>query len=43
MSNINATIINENFPVPGVDNDTVGFRDNFATIKANFTAEKADI
>ena len=43
MSNINATIINENFPVPGVDNDTVGFRDNFETIKANFTAAKAEI
>lgn len=43
MSNINATIINENFPVPGVDNDTVGFRDNFATIKNNFVAAKAEI
>lgn len=43
MSNINATIINENFPVPGVDNDTVGFRDNFNTIKNNFFAAKAEI
>jgi hypothetical protein len=43
MSNINAIIINENFPVPGVDNDTVGFRDNFATIKNNFIAAKAEI
>lgn len=43
MSNINATIINANFPVPGVDNDTVGFRDNFSTIKNNFAAAKAEI
>ena len=43
MSNINAIIINENFPVPGVDNDTVGFRDNFSTIKNNFVAAKAEI
>jgi len=43
MSLINAIIINENFPVPGVDNDTVGFRDNFATIKNNFIAAKAEI
>ena len=43
MSNINATLINENFPVPGVDNDTVGFRDNFATIKNNFVSAKSEI
>lgn len=43
MSNINAILINENFPVPGVDNDTVGFRDNFATIKNNFIAAKTEI
>jgi hypothetical protein len=43
MSQINAIIINENFPVPGVDNDTVGFRDNFATIKNNFIASKREI
>ena len=43
MSNINATLINENFPVPGIDNDTVGFRDNFATIKNNFISAKSEI
>jgi hypothetical protein len=33
MSNINYLSINENFPVPGQDNDTQVFRDNFDTIK----------
>ena len=33
MSNINYLSINENFPVPGRDNDTQVFRDNFDTIK----------
>ena len=32
-SNINYLGINENFPVPGQDNDTQVFRDNFDTIK----------
>jgi hypothetical protein len=33
VSNINYLSINENFPVPGRDNDTQVFRDNFDTIK----------
>ena len=31
-SNINPDGINTNFPVPGVDNDSQGFRDNFSAI-----------
>lgn len=37
------TNINENFPVPGVDNDTQVFRDNFATIKTSLTSAKAEL
>lgn len=33
--------INTNYPIPGVDNDTQGFRDNFANIK-NSLATAAD-
>ena len=33
MSDINYLSINENFPLPGQDNDTQVFRDNFDTIK----------
>ena len=42
-SNINFAAINENFPVAGQDNDTQTFRDNFDTIKANFSAAKTEI
>lgn len=42
-SNINYTAINENFPVAGQDNDTQVFRDNFETIKNNFSASKTEI
>ena len=42
-SNINTTSINESYPVAGVDNDSQGFRDNFATIKSNFTSAKSEI
>ena len=42
-SNINTTNINESYPVAGVDNDSQGFRDNFATIKNNFVSAKAEI
>jgi hypothetical protein len=31
---INFTDIDENFPVPGVDNNSQGFRDNFSLIKS---------
>ena len=42
-SNINTTSINESYPVAGVDNDSQGFRDNFATIKSNFVEAKSNI
>ena len=35
MSTINTNGINVNYPVPGVNNDSQGFRDNFASIKTN--------
>lgn len=35
--------INEQFPYPGVDNDTQVFRDNFATIKSSLTSAKTEI
>jgi hypothetical protein len=42
-SNINFAAINENFPVAGQDNDTQVFRDNFDTIKNNFSEAKTEI
>lgn len=36
MSNINTNGINTSYPVPGVNNNTQGFRDNFQAIKNNF-------
>lgn len=42
-SNINTAAINENFPVAGQDNDTQVFRDNFDTIKTNFSSAKTEI
>ena len=42
-SNINYAAINENFPVAGQDNDTQVFRDNFDTIKTNFSSAKTEI
>ncbi len=42
-SNINFAAINENFPIAGQDNDTQTFRDNFDTIKTNFSAAKTEI
>ena len=42
-SNINFAAINENFPVAGQDNDTQTFRDNFDTIKTNFSSAKTEI
>lgn len=35
MSTINTNNINVNYPVPGVNNNSQGFRDNFASIKTN--------
>lgn len=43
MSNINYISINENFPVPGQDNDTQVFRDNFDTIKNSLRLAKDEI
>jgi len=42
-SNINITDIDVEFPVPGQDNDSQGFRDNFTTILDNFEAAKSEI
>lgn len=42
-SNINTTDIDTEFPVPGQDNDSQGFRDNFTTILENFQATKTEI
>lgn len=35
MSTINTNGLNVNYPVPGVNNNSQGFRDNFASIKTN--------
>ena len=43
MSDINFISINENFPVPGQDNDTQVFRDNFDTIKRSFRTASDEI
>lgn len=42
-SEINDSGINSAYPVAGQDNDSQGFRDNFAVIKSNFTAAKSEI
>lgn len=42
-SNINITDIDTEYPVPGQDNDSQGFRDNFTTILDNFEAAKTEI
>jgi hypothetical protein len=42
-SKIISTGIDEAYPVAGIDNDTQGFRDNFAIIKNNFAAAKSEI
>lgn len=38
---ISTTDIDTEFPVPGQDNDSQGFRDNFTVVNENFTASKA--
>ena len=43
MSEVNYLGINENFPVPGEDNDTQVFRDNFDTIKQSLRIAKEEI
>jgi len=42
-SNINYASVDENFPVAGQDNDSQGFRDNFATIKSSLASAKSEI
>lgn len=43
MSNINTNGINASYPVPGVNNSTQGFRDNFTSIKTNLTTAGDEI
>jgi hypothetical protein len=43
MSNINPNSINITFPVAGQDNNSQGFRDNFANTATNFTFAAAEI
>jgi hypothetical protein len=40
-SNINYVNVDESFPVAGQDNDSQGFRDNFATIKSSLASAKS--
>lgn len=42
-SRINATNINGNYPVPGQDNNSQGFRDNFTNIRNNFSEAAFEI
>jgi hypothetical protein len=42
-SNINYASVDEDFPVAGQDNDSQGFRDNFATIKSSLASAKSEI
>ena len=43
MSAINTNPINTNYPVPGVNNNSQGFRDNFASIKTNLDTAGSEI
>jgi hypothetical protein len=43
MSTINTNGINVNYPVPGVNNNSQGFRDNFASIKNNLDQAGTEI
>lgn len=40
---INTTEIDTEFPVPGQDNDSQGFRDNFVNIQSNLNIAKTEI
>ena len=42
-STIDVTNIDADFPVAGVDNDSQGFRDNFANIKTNLETASSEI
>ena len=43
MSDIEYTTIDAEYPVAGVDNDTQGFRDNFAAISTGLQVAKTEI
>jgi hypothetical protein len=43
MSGINTNGINTKYPVPGVNNNTQGFRDNFTNIKNNLSTAAREI
>jgi len=43
MSQINTSGINVNYPIPGVNNNSQGFRDNFAAIKNNLNVSATEI
>jgi hypothetical protein len=43
MSNLNYGAINESFPIAGQDNDSEGFRGNFAAIKASLETAQSDL
>jgi hypothetical protein len=43
MSDINTNKINVTYPVPGVNNSTQGFRDNFTSIKTNLDTASQEI
>jgi len=43
MSTINTNPIDVNYPVPGVNNNSQGFRDNFASIKTNLNTAATEI
>jgi len=42
-SSINTSGLNVNYPIPGVNNNSQGFRDNFATIKTNLDTASTEI
>jgi hypothetical protein len=43
MSTINTNGLNVNYPIPGENNSTQGFRDNFASIKTNLDTAGTEI
>jgi hypothetical protein len=43
MSNINTNSINGNFPTPGINQSSQGFRDNFTSIKTNLDTASTEI
>ncbi len=43
MSNINTSSIDVNYPTPGVNNSSQGFRDNFSAIATNLNTAGTEI